>query len=194
MSSPPTHLAAGTGVRTLSALLFLFGSGCGQSTTLPYTPYSGVEIPSSDVVAGVGCGAAPGQVFGYAAVLGDPSDASSPSLTPLPDGAPPVYASVFSCFTDGAFSGVSTSPGGGATVELWIYAYDEAKFEAAQATVADFNCGNPTCPLSVDAGIPWVLHAPSTYVTTCTATLESGDHVLPVCNPLEPWPDAGRDE
>jgi hypothetical protein len=39
-----------------------------------------------------------------------------------------------------------------------------------------------------------LLQAPSTYVTTCTATLESGDHVLPVCQPLEPPRDAGGDE
>lgn len=194
MSFAPTHLGAGTGVRTLWAVLFFFASGCGSSTTLAYTPYPGVDVPSSVVVAGIGCGAAPGQVFRYAVVLGDPSDASSPSLAPLPDGAPPVYASVFSCFTNGAFAGVSTSPGGGATVELWIYAYDEADFEAAQATVPDFDCGNPTCPLSADAGVPSLLQAPSTYVTTCTATLESGDHVLPVCQPLEPPRDAGGDE
>jgi hypothetical protein len=190
LSFAPTYLVAGYGVRTLSAVLLFFASGCGSSTTLPYTPYSGVEVPAS-VIASVGCGAAPGQVFAYAVVLGDPSDASSPNFAPLPDGAPPVYASVFSCFANGAFAGISTSPAGGAGVELWIYAYDQADFEAAQASVPEFGCGSPTCPLSVGAGVPSWLRAPSTYVTTCTATLESDDHVLAVCKPLEPTPDGG---
>jgi hypothetical protein len=167
-------------------LLPLAAAGCSaSSSTLAYTPYTGVDVLSSGVTAGVGCGEQGDQVFRYVVLLSDPSNAVSPSLTPLPDGAPPVWASVFSCFTNGAFASITTSPSGGPVVEGWIYAYDLADFQAAQATVPALACPDPTCLLTLD-DVRAMLQTRSTYTTTCTATPESGDHVLSACTALRP--------
>ena len=168
------------------ALLPLAAAGCSSSSsTLAYTPYTGVDVLSSGVTAGVGCGEQGDQVFRYVVLLSDPSDAGSPSLAPLPDGAPPVWASAFSCFTNGAFASITTSPSGGPVVEGWIYAYDLADFQAAQATVPAFACLDPTCLLTLD-DVRAMLQTRSTYTTTCTAMPESGDHVLSACGSLRP--------
>jgi hypothetical protein len=169
-------------------LLPLAAAGCSSSSsTLAYTPYTGVDVLSSGVTAGVGCGEQGEQVFRYVVLLSDPnpSDAGSPSLAPLPDGAPPVWASVFSCFTNGAFASITTSPSGGPLVEAWVYAYDLADFQAAQATVPAFACPDPTCLLTLD-DVRAMLQTRSTYTATCTAMPESGDHVLSACGALRP--------
>jgi len=161
-------------------------TGCPSSApTLPYTPYTGINFVSETILAGAGCGTAPGQVFKYAVVIGDPSDAGSPNLSSTVDGAPGAYASLVDCNTNGVFT-IGTSPDGGPTVEAWIYAYDETDFEAAQASVTSFaSCAEPTCPLSV-ADVQAIIGTYSTYTTTCTATPESGDNVVASCLPLRP--------
>jgi hypothetical protein len=186
-------------VSTLAATtLALAVVGCTSSaTTLPYTPYTGVDIVVADVFAGVGCGTQDDQVFRYAVVLSDPStgDAGAPSLVPLPDGGAPVWASVFSCFTNGAFASITTAPNGGPVVQAWIYAFDQADYQAAQAVDSELACLDPTCPLSV-AGVDALLKTQSTFVATCTATPESGDHVLTICGRLQAAQvasDAGAD-
>jgi hypothetical protein len=171
-----------------AALLPLAAAGCSSSSsTLAYTPYTGIDVLSSVVMAGVGCGDQGDLVFRYAVVLADPSDAGSPSLAPLPDGGPPVWASVFSCFTNGAFASITTAPSGGPLVQAWIYAYDVTDFQPAQATVPAFGCLDPTCLLTLD-DVRAMLQTRSTYTTTCTAMPESGDHVLSACGSLRPTP------
>lgn len=168
--------------------------GCPSSTTsLPYTPYTGINFVSQDILEGFGCGTAGDQVLKYAVVLGDPSDASVPALSPLPDGAQPAYASLFDCSTNGVFSSILTSSDGGPTIEAWIYAYNAADFQALQSEdlVPGFaSCALPTCPLSLSDVqlIVRTYSAYTTYTTTCTAVPESGDNVLASCLPLTPRP------
>lgn len=166
-------------------------TGCPSSTTsLPYTPYTGINFVSQTIVSGHGCGMGDDQVFNYVVVIGDPTDAGLPSLAPLADGAPGAYASLVDCFTNAVFSSVASAPDGGPTVEAWIYAYDFADFQQATqngSPPAFASCTEPTCPLSLSdvQTIIRTYSTYSTYTTTCTATPESGDNVLASCLPLQ---------
>jgi hypothetical protein len=160
-------------------------AGCpSQNSSLPYTPYTGVNFSPETLLQGVGCGTACGQVFKYVVVVGDPSDAAAPALSPLADGAPGAYASLSACNTYTVFSSLASSLDGGPTLEAWIYAYDEADFLAAQSFVPGFaSCGQPTCVLSL-ADMQTIVRTYSTYTTTCMATPETGDNVQASCLPL----------
>jgi len=188
----------------LGVVLAAVLSGCpSQSSSLPYTPYTGINFISQSIVSGVGCGTSGDQVFKYVVVIGDPSDAGAPNLSPLADGGAGFYASLVDCYTNGVFSSGATSPDGGPIVQAWIYAYDFADFQAlaggdAAATLAVVpgfaSCVEATCPLSL-SDVQTILRTTSTYTTTCTATPESGDNVLASCLPLVPSPvaDAASD-
>ena len=112
------------------------GGACTSSTTtLPYTPITGIIIRSQSLVAGYGCGTAdggPGQVYRYAAVLTQaPADGgadASGSSGPLP------LTNVFDCFTDGVFENLPTT--GGSTFDLTIYAYTAAAYADARLPVS----------------------------------------------------------
>jgi hypothetical protein len=176
-----------------------FGSamvGCpSSSTTLPYTPYTGINFVSQLILAGVGCGPNPGQVLTYVVIIGDPNDAGTPNLSPLRDGGPGAYGSLVNCFANGIFASTSTAPDGGATVEGWIYAYDAHDFESMALSIPGIaSCATATCPLSL-SDMQAVIRTPSTYTTTCTANPESGDNVQASCLPLVAGEslDAGSD-
>lgn len=171
--------------------------GCPSSTTtLPYTPYTGINFVSQLIVAGVGCGTAPGQVLKYAVIISDPSDAGAPDLSPLSDGGPGAYGSLVNCYTNGIFASTSTAPNGGPTVQGWIYAYDVQAFQESQPLIPGFaSCTAATCPLSL-SDMQAVVRTPSTYTTTCTANPEVGDNVQASClllvasQSLDAGPDA----
>src|SRR5580698_7427354 len=110
---------------SLAALaLGMAGLGCQASAAaLVYTPYQGVNIDSSSLVAPYGCGMGPGQVYRYVATLvnvpivdgGDASDASRADAGP----GTILTTGVFDCFADGVFQGTPPAP---ATFALTIYA------------------------------------------------------------------------
>ena len=142
-------------------------------TNTAYTPITGILIRSSSLVAGLGCGTAPGQVYRYAAVV--------------KQGDTPVISGVFDCFTDGLFENLLTDGGGAFTVD--IYAWDQGGFPPA------LNCGytDGGCPgdtpgtvLNLVGGDPGSGLPPAQWVTkpACTATPQQGITVLAVCPPL----------
>jgi hypothetical protein len=162
----------------------LAASGCPSSTTtLPYAPITAIEIVSSSLVAGYGCGTADSQVFKYLAIVSQPGD--------------PV-CNVFDCFApQGVFENLLPDAGlqpDGAlpTVTLKIFAYNARSYAMQQGTLqgpAIIDGG--LCPALADGG-----GAPGAqWTTTCTATPVQGIPVLAVCPPLEPVApaDAGAD-
>jgi hypothetical protein len=171
-------------------------AGCPQSgTTSIYTPVTGILIRSSTLVAGHGCGTAPGQVYRYAALVYYASDASDGGTPIVPAGAPPAgsQSSVFDCFADGLFSNLVASPTGSLSFSVAIYAFNFAAYPPA------LNCqppvegdGNVICPGDNPATLLGVVQGNvPTWTTTCDAVQQSGVSVLAVCRPLVPTAAAG---
>jgi hypothetical protein len=155
-------------------------SGCTNNVTaLVYTPVTGILIRSADLVAGHGCGTAPGQVYAYVAVVA-PQDA--PNVA--------TQSTVISCYADGVLSNLPYDGGSNYEVAitpyiLHIYAYDYASFPTALACAPPI--ANSACPGDIpDAAITVVdQHAP-TWTTTCVAGELPGEPLLADCKPLEP--------
>jgi hypothetical protein len=120
-------------------------AGCTSgSTQTAYTPYEGIDVPSSLATAGVGCGLDSGIAY-YAAILtpaADP-DAGVASCTPFPDlkVVPVTAASFVACFTASA---VFELDAGGLPQDVWLLGY-------AGAAPSNVACTEPTCPLQSDA-------------------------------------------
>jgi hypothetical protein len=177
--------------RTTLALLAPLGGIAGliglsacpsTATTSLYTPITGLIIDSSSLLAGIGCGTAPGQVYKYAAVATLAGDASQ-NVSGLP------VSGVFDCFTNGQLANLPTPDGGNFDFVIAIYAWNEASFPPALG-----NCDNlpsdAACP-GEDPGL--VLHyAPTAnWTTTCTTQQVQGVSGVAVCGSLVPALDAG---
>src|SRR5579864_3752000 len=108
----------------------LWGNLAGCSTSAPstaYTPITGIQIPSAELVAGHGCGnGGHQQVYKYAAVIAY-SDAG-----PGEDGGGAIpgalTSAVFDCFADGIFSNLPQSDAGNSSFAITIYAYNLCSF------------------------------------------------------------------
>jgi hypothetical protein len=173
--------------------------GCNSSSaTSTFTPITGIEIRSADLVAGIGCGTTvpldggPGTVFRYAAVLSHATldDAGRPEVDDA--GAvigAPVFSNIFDCFANGVFENLPASDAGSLTYAISIYAYDLADYTRA-ALPPNLGCA----PAGSDASVCTPASTPltasqveaATYVTVCTATQQSGVPVIAVCPPLRP--------
>lgn len=171
-------------------------AGCpSTTTTASYTPVTGILIRSSSLVAGHGCGTAPGQVYRYSAVL--TYQAPPPDAGFSVDTSTPVETGVFDCFTDGLFSNLPAAPTNPYyySFDVKIYAYDKDAFPAALDCPPGGSAmpdGSP-CPGDVTSVATAAdVEAAATWTTTCTATQQSGVSVLAVCAPLQA-PGAGAD-
>jgi len=170
-------LSAATGWATLE--------GCATNApTVSYTPITGIEIPSADIVAGHGCGGASGQVFKYAAVVAYQTTADAgPADEAGTTGSALVTSGVFDCFADGIFSNLPADDAGNAKFVISIYAYNACAFpmDLACPPNAASAC-NAETPSFV---APFVASQPSSWTTTCTATQIPGVTVIAYCPPLE---------
>jgi hypothetical protein len=189
-------------VVAVAGLVALAASGActSSTTTLPYTPITGIIIRSQSLVAGYGCGTAdggPGQVYRYAAVLTyAPADGGADASASL------TLTNVFDCFADGVFENLPTT--GGSTFELTIYAYTAAAYADARLPVS-LGCspGQPPDAAFCAQGSSAMTAAEvaaATWTTRCTGTQQAGAPVLASCDPLEPvaapgspTPDASMD-
>jgi hypothetical protein len=155
-------------------------AGCpNTASTSIYTPPTGIQIDSQGLVAGLGCGSGPGQVYRYAVVVGPPE----------PDGGagtpgPAITSGVFDCFSDALFANLP-SPGGGATsFGLNVFAYDRASFPGALGGCENLPLTSQ-CP-GDDASVVKRYETQATWTTTCTATQLQGVPQIAKCGELEP--------
>ena len=118
-------------VLAIAPLAVIVGACTSSTTTLPYTPITGIIIQSQSLVAGYGCGladAGSGQVYRYAAVLtyaqpeGGADAATSQLLT---------LTNVFDCFADGVFENLPTNEGSTFALSIYAYDYDDYTLRAA---------------------------------------------------------------
>ncbi len=150
-------------------------AGCpNTASTSIYTPPTGIQIDSQQLVAGLGCGPGPGQVYQYAAVVTQVTDAGPPYVT----------SGVFECFTSALFANLPSPDGGPTEYGIAIYAYDRAAFPPALA-------GCAYVPLSSkcagdDAAVVSRFESQATWKTSCTATEYQGVPQVAVCGPLLP--------
>lgn len=163
------------------SFLALAGVLCGcSSTSTPtaYTPYTGVDIPTAEIVAGVGCGE--GGIDHYAAIVSPSSDAGSLADLFAAD-AGMVLGSVFACYVpNGVFESLDA-----ATYDVWIYAY-------SAGLPPNLPCANATCPLQPadiatlvnDQSVPGLQALRS---MKCVVTALTGAHPLAnACRVLRP--------
>jgi hypothetical protein len=156
-------------------------AGCpNTASTSIYTPPTGIQIDSQQLVAGIGCGSGPGQVYAYAAIVGPPEKDGGDGTQGTP------YASgVFDCFSDALFMNLPSPDGGPTDFGLNIFAYDRASFPAELA-----NCENvpltQTCA-GDDASVVNRFKSQATWKTYCRATQYQGVPQVAQCQfPLEP--------
>jgi hypothetical protein len=167
-----SSLAAPLAVAAACAL-----AGCpGAATTTIYTPITGILIRSSSLVAGYGCGTDAGQIYKYAALLTYADDGGA--------SGPVVYSGVFDCYSDGLFSNLPADDAGSLSFDVTIVAWDQASFPAALACDPSIEDGGFTaCPGDVPGTVASSEGIPN-WITTCSATQQSGISVLAVCAPL----------
>jgi hypothetical protein len=167
---PVARLLCASSVAAGAAALAL--AGCPSTTTTTgYTPYTGVIIRSSQLVAGFGCGTGPGQVYRYAAVVYHLGADAGPTGN--------AFASnVFDCFSDGVFENLDADDAGNTSYFLTIQAYERASFPPG------LSCDPAgACP-TWDVSTVLASAAQASWTTTCTATQQAGVPVLAVCQPL----------
>jgi hypothetical protein len=169
---------------TCAALACLGNPGCNSTPATPtYTPYQGVNIDTSSLVAPYGCGMGPGQVYRYVATIAlvpsgpDASDAARDDGGSGVDAGPAkaLATGVFDCFADGVFEGLSAGSFV-LTIDAFTFAESEAVGIACDAEAS------PCAPPALDAG---AAIAGYSWTTTCTATVETGASVVAQCGPLE---------
>jgi hypothetical protein len=142
VNAPAVTLARSC-VRLLSALVgcavgLLVGCATPAPTTV-YTPITGIQIRSSDIVAGHGCGQAAQQVYKYVAIIAYRTDGGAPGV--------PIASAVFDCFADGIFSNLPALDSGGQAFDVRVYAYNAFAFPCQGLA-----CPQASCPLD-DAGV-----------------------------------------
>jgi hypothetical protein len=155
-------------------------AACSTSNTATiYTPYTGIDVPTASVIAGVGCAApdgAPGGIDHWLAFLTPVPDAGNAmdagdagSIDPIPDsGSEIVAAGIFSCYTPtGTFENINAA----LTYDVWVLGFPPG-------VPADLHCDAGTCALSgADALTLFEQGLQQAIVALrCTAVGESGSH------------------
>jgi hypothetical protein len=163
------------GAPLATVLIGLSLTGCTDSTiAVALTPYTGINIDSQSLIAGFGCGTAPGEVFRYVARVDAAPDAGGTGA-----GLPAV--GVFECYADGVFESLPASDAGSYDFVLTIYAWDKASLPPS------LDCdGGPCAPPSPDT--LGTLGPTARWKTMCTATQELGAVVYAACAPLRLQP------
>ena len=143
----------------------LFGCVLDSSTSATtITPITGIVLRSDSLVAGLGCGRSPGQVYRYAAVV---------TNIDAPDGPRP--SGLFDCFADGAFVNLPASPNGNQAFRVDVLAFSASDYDTWNANGA---------LVQAAANATTLLSFSSTWRTSCTATQQQNIVVLAVCGPL----------
>lgn len=165
-------------------------AGCSTSApSSPYTPITGIDIPSADLAVGHGCGnGTEGQVYRYAAVVAYDDAGAGPDDDGGSANANAVASGVFDCFADGIFSNLPQSDAGNLSFTIAIYAYNHCSFPPMLACAMDTSAACPAEDPSVVAQS--IAMQPSNWTTTCVATQLPGVTVTADCLPLVPG-DAG---
>jgi hypothetical protein len=155
--------------------------GCTPTApTTSYTPVTGIEIPSADIVAGHGCGnRAPDQVYKYAALVtygdagcgGNANGGGDTSMSPVASG-------VFDCFADGVFSNLPQSDAGSSSFVISIYGYNQCSF-ASDVAWEDPNAVTQS-----------VAASPANWTATCAGTQIPGVTTIACCSELQAQADA----
>jgi hypothetical protein len=139
------------------------------STATAYTPYQGVDVPSSLITRGVGCGVDAGIAY-FAAVLAPKQGAdggieagedggAEGGCGSLPDPANVVAGSFVACFTPSAVFQLGTS----GPLDVWLFGY-------SGGTPPNVSCTDPTCPLP-SGSIATLLADQGSVATRATRTL-----------------------
>lgn len=161
------------GAASAAAALSLAGCPNTASTTI-YTPPTGIQIDSQELVAGIGCGSGPGQVYGYAAIVTQVTETGTPFVT----------SAVSNCFGNPIFTNLPSPDGGLTQYSIAIYAFDSASFPPELG-----GCENvpltSACP-GEDASVVRRYESQANWTTTCTATQAQGVPQVADCGQLEP--------
>ena len=169
------------------AALIVVLAGCpNTASTSIYTPPTGIQIDSQNLVEGIGCGPGPGQVYRYAAVIGDPEKDGGVGIAM---GTTPITSGVFDCFSDALFANLAQPDGGPTDYGIDIYAYDRASFPAELGGCENLPL-NVSCP-GDDASVVRHYAAQATWTTHCRDTQTQGVPQFANCDPLEPAPVEG---
>src|SRR5580700_6337378 len=162
---------------------------CDQSTsTLTYTPITGVEISSQSLVLGHGCNDDPNDpnaVYRYSAVLSYVYQGGVP--LGFPD---QQYASVFECFANGYFENLPVYDGGNQAFAITIAAWNFAGFPAALnpcTSEPDGSSLSELCPAEQVSSVLDGGGVPPQWTTTCTAYLQPQLPAIAACGPLVPF-------
>jgi len=175
----------GAGAGCVAVALALAGCPNTASTSI-YTPPTGIQIDSQDLVAGVGCGPGPGQVYRYAVVLGPP-ERDGGAGTP----GPAIASGVFNCYSDAIFTNLPSPDGGATQFGLNIYAYDKAAFPEALGG-CEYSSLSSACP-GDDAAVVQRFESEATWKTWCMATQFQGVPQVAQCGELVPTGAAAGD-
>jgi hypothetical protein len=162
----------------------LFGlAACpGNASTSLYSPITGLIFDSQTLLAGIGCGTAPNQVYKYAAVVNAAPDAGSVSGLPV--------SGVFDCFANGQLDNLPTPDGNTTDYVITIYAYNFASFPTAELGGCDDLESDANCQGESPATV-LAFSSLANWTTTCTATQVQGVSEDAVCGSLVPTSDAG---
>jgi len=163
---------------------------CDQSSsTLTYTPITGVEISSQSLVLGHGCNDDPNDpnaVYRYSAVLSYVYQGGVP--LGFPD---QQYASVFECFANGYFENLPVADGGNQSFAITIAAWNFAGFPAALNPCTSEPDGSDAiadlCPAERVSAVLDGGGVPPQWTTTCTAYLQPNLPAVAACGPLVPF-------
>jgi hypothetical protein len=128
------------GVTSIALAGAVVAVGCAStSTQTAYTPYEGIDVPSSLVTAGVGCGVDAGIAY-YATTLSPAAGGPPATCTGLPDPTTVIAASFVACFTTSAVFTVDAAQ----PLDVWVFGY-------AGGAPASVPCTDPTCVLSTSS-------------------------------------------
>jgi hypothetical protein len=186
-------LPASRVLAALAAAACAFIACTTSTTTTVFPPITGIEIRSSSLVSGIGCGTGDDQVYRYAAVVTfAPIEGGTPSTT--------AFTNIFDCFTDGVFENLPAD-NGNLNFDVSIYAYNFKDYGPA-SPLAPMGAGLPPdlgCPPGNDAAgcvsgttpLTDEQKKDATWTSVCKATQQSGVPVLAVCPPLVATDDGG---
>jgi hypothetical protein len=178
-----------------AAAVCVAAAACQSSTsTIAYTPITGIIVRGQGLIPDVGCGLGPDQVYRYAAVVSYP-----PGLDAVASmGSSGPWSNISECFSDAVFENLPSSTAGDLLFDVVVYAYNFDDYQRA-GLPADLGCypsNSPAdaCTPAITFLTPAQIQA-ATWTTTCTATEQAGTPVLAVCLPPEGGPvlDASTD-
>jgi hypothetical protein len=176
----------GGGAACAVAAMALAGCPNTASTSI-YTPPTGIQIDSQQLVAGLGCGSGPGQVYSYAVIVGPPEMDGGDGTK-----GPAIATGVFDCFSNALFMNLPSPDGGAADFGLNIFAYDRASFPPELGGCENVPL-NQTCA-GDDASVVTHFASQATWTTHCRATQYQGVPQTAQClKPLEPTTDGGAE-